>query len=673
MKPRILLSCLLQLGLGLGLAAQSTRFPARAAIAQSGVAQSPQATPVPASPQQPAVSESKVPEPPHEMTAADVHAFLDGFVPMQLERENIAGAVVLVVKDGAILFAKGYGYSDPEKKTPVTVDATLFRPGSISKLFTWTAVMQLVEQGKLDLDRDINDYLDFKIPAKFGRPITLRNLMTHTPGFEEQIKDLITEDAAPNATLKQHLSQHIPERIFPPGTTPAYSNYGAALAGYIVERTSGRPFNDYVAENIFKPLGMAHSTFAQPLPSDLKPLMSNGYTTASGKAKPFEIIEEAPAGALSATAADLSRFMIAHLQGGKLENAQILRQETVAQMHTRQFGLSPDLNGMCLGFYEETRNGHRIIGHGGDTVYFHSDMHLMLENGVGFLVSYNSAGKGEISPRTALWQHFLDRYFPYTPPTVEKLSTADTDARSVAGHYLTSRRSESNFLKVGAVADNVQVTPDENGTLKIEPFKDFNGQIKKWQEIAPLVYRSVNGQDLIAFRRGERGQMQLIPNFPAVVFQRVHLAANSDFNQSIVVFILALFGFTLICWPLAAIVRSHYHQRLELDTEYMRLRPWVRLVCAANVAFLVLFFITVSSDSLTALSSRNDLKLHLIQSLGLVGAIGSIVVLLACYRSWRDSHVWFWARIWNFLLLLACAAFVWFALHWNLLNFNLNY
>src|SRR5262245_12167635 len=234
-------------------------------------AQGPKPTPAP---QPPAASEASKTEPAHELTVADVHAFLDGFVPMQLERENIAGAAVLVVKDGAIFFAKGYGYSDVEKKVPVTVDATLFRPGSISKLFTWTAVMQLVEQGKLDLDRDVNEYLDFKIPAKFGKPITLRNIMTHTPGFEEQIKDLINEEGAPIATLRQHLVEHMPERIFPPGTTPAYSNYGASLAGYIVEHVSGKPFNDYVAENIFKPLGMSRSTFVQPLPAELKPMMS---------------------------------------------------------------------------------------------------------------------------------------------------------------------------------------------------------------------------------------------------------------------------------------------------------------------------------------------------------------------------------------------------------------
>lgn len=636
-------------------------------------AQLPKATPVPPAPQPPTAGESRVTEPPHELTAEDVHAFLDGFVPMQLEREDIAGAVVLVVKDGTILFAKGYGYSDVEKKTPVTVDATLFRPGSVSKLFTWTAVMQLVEQGKLDLDRDINEYLDFKIPAKFGKPITLRNIMTHTPGFEEQIKDLITEDAAPSATLKQHLVMHIPERIFPPGATPAYSNYGASLAGYIVERVSGRPFNDYVTENIFKPLGMSHSTFAQPLPAELKALMSNGYRLGSGKSKSFEIIEEAPAGALAATAADMARFMIAQLQNGKFDNAQILRPETATQMHSRQFGLSPVLNGMCLGFYEETRNGRRIIGHGGDTIYFHSDLHLMLENGVGFFVSYNSAGKGDISPRSALWYHFLDRYFPYTPPKVEKLASAEADAKTVSGRYLTTRRSESSFLKVGAVAENVRVTPDENGTIKVEPFKDFNGQIKTWQEIAPLVYRSVNGQDLLAFVHDAHGNMVLAPNFPAAAEQRVSLMASANFNQSFIVGVLVVLGLTLVCWPLAAIIRGHYHQPLDLDPNYLRLRPWVRAVCAVDIAFLMIFLMVLTSGGISVLSSKTDFKFHAIQSLGVLGAIGTVIVLLATLRSWRDPHAWSWGKVWNLLLLLACLGFVWFSYHWNLLNFNMNY
>src|SRR5436853_4339723 len=174
-------------------------------------AQKPKAVP-PQTPPAPPAGEIKVPAAPHEMTAADVEAFLEGFMPMQLERENIAGAVVCIVKDGKILFARGYGYSDVEKRAPVSVEGSRFRPGSISKLFTWTAVMQLVEQGKLDLDRDVNDYLDFRIPPTFPQPITLRNIMTHTAGFGETAKDLFLPDVKDLTPLRPYLVQHTPTR-----------------------------------------------------------------------------------------------------------------------------------------------------------------------------------------------------------------------------------------------------------------------------------------------------------------------------------------------------------------------------------------------------------------------------------------------------------------------------
>src|SRR5262245_59674944 len=260
----------------------------------------------------------------HELTATDVEAFLDGVLPLQLKSADIAGATVAVIKDGKLLFAHGYGYADVKQKKPVSAQETLFRPGSISKLFTWTAVMQLFEQGKLDLDRDINEYLDYKIPDAFGKPITLKNILTHTPGFEEQIKDLFeTKPSTPN--LGQYLKTHIPKRIYPPGTVPAYSNYATAVAGYIVERVSGRPFEQYVDENILKPLKMTHSMFAQPLPSNLAPLMSGGYRLGSDSAGPFEIVNPFPAGSLSSSAADMAQFMMAHLQDGQLGDVRILK------------------------------------------------------------------------------------------------------------------------------------------------------------------------------------------------------------------------------------------------------------------------------------------------------------------------------------------------------------
>src|SRR5437773_8879544 len=177
-----------------------------------------------------------------EITASDVEAFLGGVVPMQLQREDIAGAVVVVVKDGNVLVSKGYGYADVKARTPVSPSATLFRPGSISKTFTWTTVMQLVEQGKINLDADVNDYLDFQVPHTFGRPVTVRNLMTHAPGFEEVIKDLSVDRADQLPMLQAFVGAHEPNQIYAPGTVPAYSNYGADLAGYIVQRVSGMPF-----------------------------------------------------------------------------------------------------------------------------------------------------------------------------------------------------------------------------------------------------------------------------------------------------------------------------------------------------------------------------------------------------------------------------------------------
>src|SRR5882672_4656259 len=214
------------------------------------------------------------------LTADDVNAWLDGYMPYALETGDIAGAVVAVVKDGAILTERGYGYSDKEKKTPVDPKTTLFRPGSVSKLVTWTAVMQQVEQGKIDLDADVNKYLDFKIPPLDGKPVTMRNIMQHTAGFEEAVKGIISEDPK-SPSYDALLKAWVPTRVFPVGSTPAYSNYAASLAGYIVQRVSGESFDDYLDQHIFAPLDMKYSTFRQPLPKELEPLMSKGYPQAS--------------------------------------------------------------------------------------------------------------------------------------------------------------------------------------------------------------------------------------------------------------------------------------------------------------------------------------------------------------------------------------------------------
>src|SRR6476659_3950574 len=315
--------------------------------------------------------------PADRLTATDLEAWLDGFMPYALEKNDVAGAVVVVVKDGKILLEKGYGYSDVAKRTLVDPERTLFRPGSVSKLFTWTAVMQLVEQGKIDLDKDVNTYLDFTIPPYQGKPVTIRNIMTHTAGFEEAIRGLIATDPKGIQPLGDTLKYWVPARVYAPGSTSAYSNYATAVAGYIVQRVSGEPFDQYIAHHIFAPLGMQHSSFSQPLPPELRPLVSKGYEKASdGKPKAYEYINLAPAGSLAATGADMGRFMIAHLQNGAYDGTRILREDTAIQMHTSATDTVNPLNRIMLGFYESSINGHRGIAHGGDTEWFHSDLQL---------------------------------------------------------------------------------------------------------------------------------------------------------------------------------------------------------------------------------------------------------------------------------------------------------
>ena len=609
---------------------------------------------------------------PHEMTAPDIEAFLDGMVPTELHREDIAGAVIVIVKDGKILFAKGYGYAGVDRRKPVSPDATLFRPGSVSKLFTWTSVMQLVEQGKLDLDRDVNEYLDFKIPATYPQPITLRNIMTHTPGFEEAVKELFIRDVGDLKPLGEYLKERLPRRIFPPGTIPAYSNYATALAGYIVQRVSGVPYDVYVEQHILNPLGMTHTTFRQPLPDTLKPLMSSGYELASQPAKPFEVVQAWPAGSSATSGLDMARFMLAHLQDGRYEDAQILRPETARLMHSRQFGADPRLHGMCLGFYEETRNGHRIIGHGGDTIYFHTDLHLLPDSGLGFFISQNSAGKALI--RTTVWEAFLDRYFPYQPPASPAVTSAKEDARLVSGRYIVSRRSETTLLKVGTLGGELKVFSNRDGTISASQFRNPNGQPKRFSEIGPLLFREVNGQSLLAFRRGDSGRMMLGIDYPFMVFQPARWYQDSAVNLFIIGATVVVLALTVLVWPAASAVRWHYGWKLNLSPAQRRLRTLVRIVCLLDLVFVLspLALLPAFGDP-GILSSRLDPWIRLLQIVGWLGVVGTLLALYNFVRSWANEKRWWFTKIADSAIALASVGFVWFIFNWNMLHWTLNY
>ncbi len=631
-------------------------------------------SPVTAQPPTTASAERRV----TELTATDLQAFLDGFMPQQIEKADIAGAVVAVVKDGKVLFEKGYGYADAEKKTPVSPQDTLFRPGSISKLFTWTAVMQQVEQGKLDLDRDVNQYLDFRIPQTFGKPTTLRDIMTHRSGLEETVKDLFVGSEKDLMPMARYLPSRLPAQIFPPGTVPAYSNYATTVAAYMVQRVSGQPFADYVEEHFFKPLNMTRATFRQPLPESLKPFMSNGYNLGSGKPKPFEFVEVAPAGSLSASAESMAHWMIMHLQNGRYGDAQILKPETAIQMHARQAGWPTSMNAMALGFYEQNMNGQRVISHGGDTELFHSDLFLLLDANVGLFVSYNSGGRPDHGDaRGDLYLKFMNRYFPGPPENDVAPSSAAQDTRSVVGSYKISRRFETNLLAVSTMLNEAKFVADpKDNTIYFDGFfKKENGQPRHFREVGPMLFRSVDGPEKVAFVKDGSGRRVAYIDYPFMVFQEVDAGLDKQmFNYVLIGFSVAIIVLTILLWPVAAILRKHYGKPLTLGAGARSWRRWVKIVCVVDIVYLIgLALVLNGLEKPGGLGARGDLELHLWQAVGVLGGIGALITIVAALKSWADAQQWVWYKIWNTLLAVGCAVFFWFLVHWHLLNFNLNY
>ncbi len=346
-----------------------------------------------------AAADSGVTQAPPDLTAANLASEIDPIMAEWVGQHNGPGAVVVVVKRDALVFAKGYGFSDIDAGKPFTADATLVRPGSISKLFTGIAVMQLVDAGRLDLDRDVNGYIDFVIPTpEGGVPVTLRRLLTHRAGFEDHVKGLFSRDRDP-VPLGRWLATNLPRRLFPKGDVEAYSNYGVALAGYVVERVSGESYASYIQRHILDPLGMNHSTFRQPLPDDLAPLMAKGYRTSDAPPLAFfETISAAPAGGLSATATDMGRFIRALINGGELDGVRILPKARLDEMMAP--GTATSAGYVGLTFVGTKVAGHDAIGHDGATTVFFESPFFGIRKPLAFrrrdAVASSHYGDGEI-------------------------------------------------------------------------------------------------------------------------------------------------------------------------------------------------------------------------------------------------------------------------------------
>lgn len=616
------------------------------------------------------IPETRPPDIPVQAEKSDLEAFVDGILTVQLKENHIAGAVFCAVEDGKIILSKGYGFADVGKKISVSPEKTLFRVGSISKLFTWTAVMQLVEQGKIDLNADINTYLSlFKVPPTYPEPITMTQLMSHTAGLEELGTSFAVRNPEDLESLEKFLAENMPARIFPPGKLAAYSNYGSALAGYIVEIVSGIPFEEYIEKNIFKPLGMVHASFRQPLPSTLAEDMSTGYKYNNGTFVPkdFELLNGlAPAGSLSASANAMAKFVIAHLQDGAFEGNRILEEKTARLMHSRLFSHDPRLNGNAHGFWELTRNNIHALSHGGDTMYFHSKLVLIPEKGFGFFISYNSIG-GSGAPTSQLTEALIDRYYPADErPDISPPEDFQKRAEKYTGVYGLTRVNETALTKIMKLIMTFKVRATENNTLAVTI---MGGETTQYVEIGPHYFRERDGQGILLFKENKEEKIihAFLSKAPMAAGIRLSGTQTPMFNLAWFIVTL-LFLVSIIVWPVGAIRRKI----CKPNTEKPKAPASARWLAGSASILCGIFLIGMLSYVINyeKLFFGIPLGMKVLLVLPLAAAIMTIGVLICTLRAWWRGY---WTRCgrWHYtFVFLALLSFFLFLNTWNLLGFK---
>lgn len=617
---------------------------------------------------------------------AELEAFLDHLMASQMEERHIAGAAVSVVKAGQLLFAKGYGYADLEEDIAVDPRQTGFQIGSITKLFTWTAIMQLVEQGKLDLDADINTYLDFRIPDTYPQPITLKHLLTHTAGFEERYHEFNVLQADDLTSVRAWLVSHIPARVRPPGDCAAYSNYGAALAGYIVAQTSGLPYDQYLRQYILEPLGMTHTTAQWPLSPQMRALASTGYTYSDNAFHAFpEYLSQlavVPAGGMQTSAVDMAHFMIAHLQGGRYSDpntdpnnaansvdARILDKATTEQMHSRLYANDPRLLGTTYGFFEFSDNGQRTIGHSGAGHPFYALLLLLPDQDLGIFVAYNSEGGGDlINQHFGFQRAFFDHYYP--APAVAPIQ-APADFAQRAGRFtgiyrITTEGSYTTLEKLNVLLGaTVKVKDGRDGTLL---FATPWGEMRL-VEVEPFYFRQVDKPYGVAFRADDQGKItHLFADLtPMLAFEKLSWYETPAFNMALLLVCILIF-LSAIVIGLTQLIRNRTlrHDPARLSLSDRAASQLIFRLCFLNLLFIICTYLW--GDPTPRFGVFITYKLVL--GLGILSAVLTAGALLYTIIAWMNSYRDIATRTAYTLATVAAVAFIWFLNQWNLLGWR---
>ncbi len=636
----------------------------RALLALAALAALPAVCVIPgfAAPQQPAVAENRGLSDPREL-----EDFLGSLLAEASSRWHVPGTVFVVVKDGRVFFARGYGFADWERHTPVSPETTVFRVGSISKVFTATAAMQLVEQGKLDLNQDINRYLKtFQVPENYPRPVTLAELLTHTGGFDDRAIGICARSPRDVVPLGLFLARRLPPRVMPPGEIYSYSNFGMALAGYLVESASGEPFDRYVAEHILEPLGMNHTSF--DLTPELATNLATGYVHRDKHLVrvPADYFNLAPAMGLNTTGLDMARFMIAHLDGGADGAARILQTATEREMEAQHFTPDPRLPGRAYGFYVQRRNGLHIVGHGGNIRGYGSVMFLLPEQSLGVFMSSNL---DDTRFAEEIEKKFLDHYFP-VPPRESQAGSAESiaEARRYAGTYRGTPYSRTTLEKLVTLYWQFRVSVDPDGALRLHSPGNYEPPTR-WVNMGSGLFSRFDDQNLAVFHQDARGRVTAMVT-RAGDFERMPWYETAGFQVPMVKTLMLILLTGCAAWPLGLAI-SLWRRRLR---EAFRL-PALAWLMAGIAGALVIYFLvgwvtTLRHMDLWEFTYGLPPYLHRLLYIPPVTTTLTAAMVVFAALAWKRRYWSIWGRCHFTAVTLAALAFVWFLLTWNLLGFR---
>lgn len=612
--------------------------------------------------------------------ARDVQAFLDPLIADSMAKSHIPGVVVVVVKDGQILYQKGYGYADLAKSTPMTPDSTVLRVLSISKVFTAVAIMQLAEQGKINLNENVNKYLKhFQIADPYPQPVTIANLLTHTAGFDSDNYYLGRQasSASDIPPMSSYLAANPPSLLWAPGEHYLYSNAGTATLGQVVEDVSNRPFPQYVTENIFTPLGMTHSSFEPAAAAAADVAHTYMFSDNEQVQVPLSYFKLPPPSAMTTTANDMANFMLAILQDGEYQGTHILQAETVHEMQQEHFTYNPGETGMAYGFNQLDWPPGGIWKDGGGPNSPTSRMTLLPAQHLGFFVHYNSDDSSALAYDVS--NHFVLHYFPY-PSTPAPQPQADfaSQAARFPGVYRFTDYAHLTIAKLVTLqnGDFPEMIAD-NGGLKIRWDDNSDDDTPRLVQTAPLYF---TGPDKDPANPGWRVHFQQGPNqeitgftFGIYEFEKVPWYDTTKVQEGI----LALFALVFLIAPLATLawfLRSR-HSRTnssQVGSPAERLVGFLpALIGLLDLAFLVLVGWTLLHAFDPALNLRVGAPVWLlvILTIPLVTTVLSIALGVLIILTWRGqrSNV---GRAALAVFTVLSLVFILYLTHWNLLGYH---